>query len=674
MKKIDLHIHTVPTQSDSDFTFELTKLVEYVAKAQLDAIAITNHNIFDLHQFKTIRQSLTIPAFPGIEINLDNGHLLLNGDTNELDDFDSKCSEVTKKVKSPTDSISREELVGVYQNLSRYLLIPHYEKNPYLSEETIAYLSDFIVAGEVDSPKKFIYCIKNADRLVPVYFSDCRISTELVSLPVRQTFIACGGITLGAIRNCLRDKHKVSLSANTGNTLFRAFDDGQELSTGLNVIVGERSTGKSYTLNRLSQAFENVKYIRQFSLVERDEQKDEEKFNRLLSQQHSLLTHDYLKEFQKVVTDLINMDLSQNSRSVSEYLESLKTHAKESERKDAFSKAVLFSQEAFQVANLKGLTDLIKSVQNIIENVEFRVIIEKYVDIQSLKALIVELMQEYGKRREIQLKQEWLNDLIYEIKSRLQMRTASTVIKEVDLYKVALDDKRAERFRDIVRLVKKDREIVRRTVQGFTVVAKVGPFTRVGELKKLSKSKNAFRSAFDEYENSYSFLQELKKIDGLEESEYYKLFAKIEYQILNRDGYEISGGERSEFNLLQEINDARKHDMLLIDEPESSFDNLFLRKEVNEIIKDISKQMPVVLVTHNNTVGASIRPEYILYTKKEYIDRTIQYRVFSGFPTDKELVSRDGKRIRNLDAILDCLEAGKKAYHERRRSYEDIKD
>src|SRR4030042_3252060 len=180
MKKIDLHIHTVPTQSDSDFTFELTKLVEYVAKAQLDAIAITNHNIFDLHQFKTIRQSLTIPVFPGIEINLDNGHLLLIGDTNELDDFDSKCSEVTKKVKSPTDSISREELVGVYQNLSRYLLIPHYEKNPYLSEETIAYLSDFIVAGEVDSPKKFIYCIKNADRLVPVYFSDCRISAELV--------------------------------------------------------------------------------------------------------------------------------------------------------------------------------------------------------------------------------------------------------------------------------------------------------------------------------------------------------------------------------------------------------------------------------------------------------------------------------------------------------------
>ena len=674
MKKIDLHIHTVPTPSDSPFIFELDKLVEYVDKAEIDAIAITNHNIFDLQQFRIIKQNLSIQTLPGIEINLEDGHLLIIADGNELVDFESRCAKVSQKVQKPTDSISRQELIEIYQNLSKYLLIPHYDKEPHVSGEIIGELTDFITAGEVDSPKKFIYCIKNDDRLVPVYFSDCRISPALNSFPVRQTFINCGEITLGAIRNCLRDKHKVSLSSNIANNLFTAFDDGQIFSTGLNVIVGERSTGKSYTLDKLSQIFKNVKYIEQFSLVERNEEKDEEKFNKLLSQQHSLLTNEYLKEFQKVVTDIINIDESQNLKSVSDYVESLKIHAKESEKRDAFSKAVLFSEEAFQIANLTGLTDLIKSVQNVIENIEFRSIIEKHVKIQSLKELIVELMEEYAKRRETQLKQAWLNDLISEIKSRLQMRTASTVIKEVDLYKVALDEKRVEKFREIAGLVRKDREIVRKSVQGFTVVARVGAFLRAGELKRLSKSKRPFVDAFSKYDEPYSFLQELKNIDGLEESEYYKLFAKIQYQILNRDGFEISGGERSEFNLLQEINDARKYDMLLIDEPESSFDNLFLKKEVNEIIKEISKQMPVVLVTHNNTVGASIKPEYLLYTKKEYVNKKIEYQIFSGFPTDKELVSRDGKRIKNLDVILDCLEAGPKAYSERRRSYEDLKD
>src|SRR5437762_5840826 len=57
--------------------------------------------------------------------------------------------------------------------------------------------------------------------------------------------------------------------------------------------------------------------------------------------------------------------------------------------------------------------------------------------------------------------------------------------------------------------------------------------------------------------------------------------------------------------------------MLLIDEPESSFDNLFLNSNVNRILKDISETMPVVVVTHNSTVGASVGADYVLYTSKE---------------------------------------------------------
>ncbi|MBE4118180.1 hypothetical protein HJ108_09340 [Vibrio parahaemolyticus] len=68
---------------------------------------------------------------------------------------------------------------------------------------------------------------------------------------------------------------------------------------------------------------------------------------------------------------------------------------------------------------------------------------------------------------------------------------------------------------------------------------------------------------------------------------------------------------------MKSLHDAKDYDILLIDEPESSFDNVFLFESVNKIIKDLSKQMPVVVVTHNNTVGASIEPDYILYTEKK---------------------------------------------------------
>ncbi len=43
--------------------------------------------------------------------------------------------------------------------------------------------------------------------------------------------------------------------------------------------------------------------------------------------------------------------------------------------------------------------------------------------------------------------------------------------------------------------------------------------------------------------------------------------------------------------------------MLLIDEPESSFDNIFLKEDVNSLLKEFSQEMPVVIVTHNSTIG-----------------------------------------------------------------------
>ena len=132
--------------------------------------------------------------------------------------------------------------------------------------------------------------------------------------------------------------------------------------------------------------------------------------------------------------------------------------------------------------------------------------------------------------------------------------------------------------------------------------------------------------------------------------------------------------ERSEFRLLQEIKDAQNYDYLLIDEPESSFDNLFLRGEVNQMLREISKTMPVVIVTHNSSVGASIIADYIVYTSKEVVGDKIVYRRYSGHPSDKELCSIDGKKINNFQVTMNSLEAGEVAYMERRGAYESIKN
>lgn len=84
--------------------------------------------------------------------------------------------------------------------------------------------------------------------------------------------------------------------------------------------------------------------------------------------------------------------------------------------------------------------------------------------------------------------------------------------------------------------------------------------------------------------------------------------------------------------------------------------------------------MPVVVVTHNNTVGVSIRPDYILYTQKAVEGTEIKWRIFSGAPTSKRLISADGLELQTRDILLGNLEAGVKAYEERSATYEDLKD
>ena len=76
-------------------------------------------------------------------------------------------------------------------------------------------------------------------------------------------------------------------------------------------------------------------------------------------------------------------------------------------------------------------------------------------------------MSKHGRREEERSKKKFLNDLISEIKNKLRIKTAATTISDVDLYKVAMNLSRVEKFKSVVRLAKREREIIRKPVQGF---------------------------------------------------------------------------------------------------------------------------------------------------------------------------------------------------------------
>jgi ABC-type phosphate transport system ATPase subunit len=664
----------VSTISDRSFSFNLNELQRYVSEAGLDGISITNHNVFDGIQFRTINEAIDTTVFPGIEVSIDGGHVLIISDVADLDNFEVKSEMVSRKITQIGDSISVDELEEIFSDLNDYLVIPHYDKNPSIRGEVLDRIASYVSAGEVDSAKKFIRAINDEGKLTPVLFSDVRICDELDKLPTRQTFIDCGEVTLGAIKVCLQDKGKVALSEADGNRLFQIFEDGQKLSTGLNVILGERSSGKTYTLNRINESNENVKYIRQFSLVQQDEDAYEREFNKEVKRKRSQFIEEYLSGFKVVLNDVMNVDLRANERAVERYVSTLLKSAEEADRRDAFSKTALFDETEFPTSEDGVLKALIGSVRQLIENVEYREIIDRHLDINSLKRLACELIELLWSKAFNNKKKKLVNSLIRDVRESLKMRTSAVQVDDVDLYRVNMDSRKVDRFSEIVKYLQRESVISEENIQGFSVVARKGAFAGAGEIKEASGVKTAFRESFKQYGYPYAYLEALLENESLTPSELYKLFSKISYRILNRDGYEVSGGERSEFRLLQEIKDAQNHDILLIDEPESSFDNLFLNSDVNQIIREISASMPVVVVTHNSTVGASVGADYRLYASKKIEGGNVIYRLFSGFPTDRRLSSIDGETISNYEIMLNSLEAGYDVYDDRRQGYEAIRD
>lgn len=674
MKKIDLHTHTVSTVSDYDFTFDIEKVKEYVEKLKIDALAITNHNVFDMNQYNQIKNSLTIPVFPGIEIDLDGGHLLLITDINEfeLSNFDEKCKKVSELIKTKDDNITLSQFHNIFPSneLSKYILIPHYDKSPEIKQATITALHPHITSGEVGSVSKFKRLLKEPNGLAPVLFSDMRFRSDLKDFPTRHIFVDLKEISLAGIKSCMADKTKISLTKESGNDFFQATDDGLELSTGLNIILGERSSGKTVTLDKIAASTGNAKYIKQFSLL----QNDEEIFNQKNNSRLSIINNNYLNELKSVIEDIVLIDTKQNYLDIENFLDSLKKFATENEKKDLFSKCTLFSEDVFPIDDLKNLDKLIESVITLIENQEYQDIITKYISTQNLTKLLFELVDDAVSSKKENEEKIWLNTIIKDVKRELGIKTTNSTIEEIDFYKIALEEIKIRKLAEVINELKVERQINLEELGKFSIVTSTQKMRGASDLQKIAKDKKAYSQAFNNYENPYEFLLKLKET-GVEEASLHKFFIKIESETLNQDGFKVSGGERSEFNLIHEIRDATKYDILLIDEPESSFDNLFLKREINKLIKDISQLMPVVVVTHNSTVGASIKPNFVAITKKYIDEKVITYRVFSGYPSDKELLCSDGTKIKNYDSILNCLEAGIDAYTERNtQTYEILKD
>lgn len=670
MKKIDLHIHTLNTEQDPDYNYSFDILENYVNNYEIDCIAITNHNIFELGQYKKIRENLNkIKVFPGIEIDLENGHMLVicGLEDSKLELFKSQTLLWQEAYKNRKTDLGT--FFEIFNNYKDYLLIPHYEKKPKIENEIISKFNGEIKCGEVSSIKKWYRNMKDSE-ITPLLFSDVRIGDKEINY-AKCTYVEIEDITLENLKIALSDKNKVHINRKKIEDFFE-FNKGLNASTKLNLILGKRSSGKTFLLNNLNETFgpKEVKYIEQFKLT-----KDcsPENFNDYLFSLYGEEIDKELEKWKKSIEKVVNIDLEENFKSIENYLISLKDFA-QSKEKDIYSKSKIFTSQEFNYIKNNELTDAYSSLKKLLNNNIFKKEIneDKYITEK-----INEVFKKFIKLRKEEYKEKFLKDIVdiisKETKKKLEKNSSSSLVKDIELFNIILDTKAKDLLEKKFIDFKNTGILIKKTFQYFDIIIEKESYKNSTEVKKANRVnlKQSIKFEFDQWykKDFVKYLQEIYKNNN-NVSELIYMLVKININVKNKNNICLSGGERVEFRLLNEIEKSKNKSFLLIDEPEASFDNVFIGEKVVELIREISKDTTIFLVTHNSTLSLLLKPNNIIYT--DFIDGS--FIVYTGMLTAKELKSTSHKRIGTYNVLINMLEGGERPYEEKKDLYKKMKE
>ncbi|OUO89847.1 hypothetical protein B5F40_09210 [Gordonibacter sp. An230] len=267
MIRADLHIHTIATPWDEPFDFNFEQLRQHIEENRLDVIAITNHNTFDKAQYEVVAQKLSdlCMVYPGVEVNALGCHILIVCKPEEAANLELACSEVDKILGGNIQaSLDLNQLFVAFPSLNELIVIPHYEKNPAISLENLSELGEYVSAVEVSSLAKAIRLNKIHSLPHPaVFFTDYRFGCESAD-GARERYRP-GGIYLKAASKsfqAVRDAFNFDdlLLSASGNDDFEFFP-GATVISGMNLILGKRSTGKTFSLDRIFHFAAKAKHI-----------------------------------------------------------------------------------------------------------------------------------------------------------------------------------------------------------------------------------------------------------------------------------------------------------------------------------------------------------------------------------------------------------------------------
>lgn len=210
-------------------------------------------------------------------------------------------------------------------------------------------------------------------------------------------------------------------------------------------------------------------------------------------------------------------------------------------------------------------------------------------------------------------------------------------------------------------------------IHGYQVQVSIAPYMSASEFQQEIKTSVAVK---DDLMKAYQarcftkFLNILKNKAFYNEANLAEYLVRKEVKLLDSDGVPASGGQAVGFALMLRLNEAKMKPIILIDEPESSLDNAYIRSELNQALRNLANHSMVVVITHNSTLGTLLEPDYLVVTSKSSDGK---YSIMSGEFSSR--IIRDtlnGIEEQSHDKFIEAMESGIDAFIKKGVIYENL--
>ena len=708
--KIDIHVHTKKIKTGDAPTREVTpeKFNDVIRLTDVNILAITNHNHFDLNQYNKISELVNdvCQIWPGIELDIfENGkraHLLVIANPKIAITFNQRCQAILESKNVNTFTISIADTIKAFGDLDCIYIAHYMNKTPNLGDEEIELLSTLI-----SNPKRII---KEAANSISagifishghnsIYGSDIHnwddyqeISNGLpdLRLPVDSFEQFCFLLEKdeATIDTVLSRKVKENITV-TPFGIAEAIT--LDIYNDINIFFGSKGTGKTDILKSLSEYFNSIGHktnvymsnnkhldeafdlkgtnfnidVSEFGV---DECTDEIEFIKNVTEVGITSLGKYKQHFseeetnriaQKLKIKTINfIDEENPKRRVSEIEKVIKN----------FKKFALYTSDL----DVKQLVsqDLIDELDILLEKILSQLknkIDDKLVDAQSIRLLnqIVNIFNtEIAKKTGIPQKPTTTGFADY---ARNRIRIERAVDKLINSINVAVDP-----IEDYAGNLGEKGDLYCRTnlkVQNGTFVN--GAFAPIKNINKTPQKEFGLKlNSISNHIYSNELFEKIAELNQIEDVEYIRTVSELllfnRHFILNGKAYSPSNGESSMILLHKELTDDKE--IYLIDEPEKSLGNDYINDVIVPIIKEkalLGKK--VIIATHDANIAVRTLPYNSIYRLHE----NGLYYTLTGNPFFNKLKCINGTK-EDLDwkeISMKTLEGGRAAFGERGKIY-----